>query len=113
MATGPDKALIILSGEVKTPPFSQEARVEVGRLMRKLQLGHLLSMPHSRPMPSIGTSCHELRIPDGDLSWRILYFIDTDAIVVLEIFSKKTQTTPENVIAQCKRRLAKYLRDKG
>jgi len=34
-----------------------------------LQRGEKLSMPRSRPMRSIGSRCHELRIPDKDQSW--------------------------------------------
>ena len=33
-----------------------------------------------------------------------------DAVVILEIFSKKTQTTPSQVIEMCRKRLAAYLR---
>jgi len=49
-----DKPLVWLRGGIKTPPFSQNARLEAGFLLRKLQRGEKLSMPHSRPMPSIG-----------------------------------------------------------
>ena len=65
-------------------------------------------MPHSRPMPSIGRRCHELRIPDDKLSWRIVYRIDEDAIVIAEVFSKKTGKTPKGVIDTCKARLREY-----
>jgi phage-related protein len=65
-------------------------------------------MPHSRPMPSIGRRCHELRIPDDKLSWRIVYRIDKDAIVIAEVFSKKTGKTPKSVIDTCKTRLREY-----
>lgn len=58
------KPLVWLHGEVKTPPFYQAARIEAGFLLRKLQDGETLSLPHSRPMPSIGPRCHELRIND-------------------------------------------------
>ena len=57
-----------LHGEVKTPPFSVEARIEVGVLLRHLQEGINISLPHSRPMPTIGRGCHELRIPDQNRS---------------------------------------------
>ena len=58
------KPLVWLSGEIKTPPFSAAARLEAGLLLRRLQRGDLLAMPLSRPMPSIGPRCHELRIVD-------------------------------------------------
>ena len=102
------KPLAWLHGEVKTPPFSQAARVEAGFLLRKLQEGEALSLPHSRPMSSIGPRCHELRINDRNATWRIVYRIDTDAIVILEVFKKTTARTPVPVIDTCKRRLRMY-----
>ena len=88
--------------------MSQEARIETGFLLRKLQQGENLEMPHSRAMPSIGKHCHELRIPDEDKSWRIIYRIDGDAIIIVEVFNKTTRATPKKVIEVCKKRLIKY-----
>lgn len=102
------KPLVWLQGEVKTPPFSSEARVEAGYLLRQLQAGQLVGMPHSRPMPSIGARCHELRLQDTDRTWRVMYRIDVDAIVIAEVFSKTTRATPASVIAVCKQRLKAY-----
>ena len=106
-----DKPLVWLHGEVKTPPFSVTARVEAGVLLRSLQEGDALSMPHSRPMPGVGKRCHELRIPDGDRTWRILYRTDTDAVIIAEVFGKKTRKTPQQVIQNAKRRLRLYDED--
>lgn len=103
-----DKPLVWLAGEVRTPPFSPEARIEAGFLLRRLQQDESLSMPHSRPMPVFGRGCHELRIVDRDSTWRIVYHVDADAVVILEVFSKKTQTTPKRVIQTCRARLAMY-----
>lgn len=103
-----DKELVWLHGEIRTPPFSSIARVEAGFLLRRLQQGEHLTMPHSRPMPSVGARCHELRIQDEANTWRIMYRIDEDAILILEVFSKKTQKTPQSVIETCKRRLTHY-----
>ncbi len=103
-----DKPLAWLHGEVKTPPFSKEARLEAGFLLRRLQAGEKLSLPWSRPMPSIGPRCHELRIVDESLNWRIIYRIDEDAILIVEVFRKQTQQTPKSVIETCKRRLRQY-----
>lgn len=107
-----EKPLVWLHGLVKTPPFSPEARIEAGYLLRMLQNGEKISMPHSRPMPSIGSGCHELRITDQNKNWRIAYMIDNDAIVILEIFEKRTQQTPKKVIHVCKKRLKDYNRIK-
>jgi phage-related protein len=102
------KPLVWLYGEIKTPPFSKEARVEAGVLLRRLQDGELLSMPQSRPMPSIGSRCHELRVVDKDHNWRIFYRIDVDAIVIAAVFEKKTARTPATVIDRCQKRLQGY-----
>ena len=103
-----DKPLVWLHGEVKTPPFSQSGRLQAGFLLRQLQRGEVVGMPHARSMSSIGRRCHELRIPDGTVSWRIVYRIDPDAIVILEVFSKKSGKTPRKVIEICRQRLRDY-----
>jgi phage-related protein len=105
---GGDKPLVWLKGEVRTPPFSASARIEAGTLLRRLQQGETIGMPHSRPMPSIGPRCHELRIRDESRSWRIVYRIDPDAIVIVEVFPKKSGATPKKVIDTCKARLRAY-----
>lgn len=59
-------------------------------------------------MHAVGRRCHELRIPDQNQTWRIIYRIDPDAIVILEVFSKKTQKTPLGTIKKCIQRLKDY-----
>ena len=103
-----DKPLAWLHGEIRTPPFSAAARLEAGYLLRRLQRGDTLGMPHSRPMRAIGVRCHELRIVDADATWRIVYRIDADAIVLATVFAKKTAKTPTEIIATCKKRLKEY-----
>ena len=92
----PQKPLVILNGEIKTPPFSAAARIEAGYALRRLQQGETLAMPLSRPMPSIGARCAELRI------------VDADAVLVAHVFAKKTQATPKAVIDVCKARFKAY-----
>ncbi|WP_254053837.1 helix-turn-helix domain-containing protein [Singulisphaera sp. GP187] len=67
------QTLFFLHGEIKTPPFSEAARLEAGALLRRLQDCEIFGMPHSRPMPSIGPRCHELRIKDENRPWRVVY----------------------------------------
>jgi phage-related protein len=100
-----DKPLVWLHGEVKSPPRTAAARIEAGLLLRRLQRGERLELPHSRPMPGVGSRCHELRIPDETLTWRIVYRLDSDAVVVADVFAKKTQKTPGPVVEACRRRL--------
>jgi len=100
-----------MHGEITTPPFSANARIEAGYLLRQVQKGIKLSLPQSRPMSSIGTRCHELRINDENLTWRIIYRIYTDAILILEVFEKKTNKTPKSIIDICKQRIKRYEAD--
>jgi hypothetical protein len=72
------KPLVWLHGEIKTPPFSINARIEAGTLLRLLQEGELLGLPESRPMPRI---------------------------VIAEVFPKTTPQTPKHIINTCQRRL--------
>ncbi|MEI6084976.1 MAG: type II toxin-antitoxin system RelE/ParE family toxin [Verrucomicrobiota bacterium] len=102
------KPLRWMHGEVKTPPVSLEARREIGFLLRELQDGVRLAMPQSRPMPVIGSRCHELRVNDVNKTWRVMYRLDADAILILEVFEKKTNHTPPAVIAACRQRLQRY-----
>jgi phage-related protein len=103
-----DKPLVWLHGEIKSPPMATRSRLQAGYLLRQLQGGETLSMPESRPMPAIGPRCHELRIDEGTVTWRIFHRTDPDAIVILDVLKKKTPATPNTVIETCKRRLAEY-----
>jgi phage-related protein len=103
-----DKDVVWLYGKVRTPPFSTTARMEAGFLLRQLQRGVRLGMPQSRPMPTVDKRCHELRIIDQNVSWRIIYAIEPDAIIILEVFAKKTGRTPRRIIELCKKRLRDY-----
>ena len=109
----PSKPLVWLHGELKTPPMSREARIEAGFLLRRAQEGESLAMPESRPMPSIGQGCHELRITDVEqrIEWRVAYCVGKLAIGILDVFEKKTKTTPRNTITNCRRRFAAFKKE--
>jgi phage-related protein len=59
-------------------------------------------------MPTIGPRCHELRIRDRDHTWRVVYRVDPDAILILGIFDKKTATTAKSIVDDCRRRQRHY-----
>jgi phage-related protein len=88
--------------------MGQAARIEAGYLLRELQRGMALAMPHSRSMPSVGPKCHELRVVDERTTWRIVYRVDPDAVVIAEVFAKKTARTPQSVLDACRKRLKEY-----
>lgn len=103
-----DKPLVWLAGQIKTPPLSGTARVAAGLLLRRLQRGERIGMPHARSMPTLGRRCLELRLPDNKRSWRILLRADDDAIVIAGVFEKKTQQTPKRVLELARNQLRHY-----
>src|SRR2546425_2379808 len=72
----------------------EEARIEAGVLLRRIQQGESLALPYSRPMASIGKRCHELRVTDKEHEWRIVYRVDVDAIVIGDVFREEDQEDP-------------------
>ena len=102
------KPLVWLHGEVRTPPLTASARVEAGVLLRRLQRGESPGLPHSQPRPALDRRCYEPRIVDERATRRIVYRVDDDAIVIAEVFSKKTPATPQSVLDVCRRRLRAY-----
>jgi phage-related protein len=105
-----DKPLVWLGEEVRSPPLSHGSRLELGFLLRRLQRGDTLTMPVARAMPSIGKGVAELRVVDGNANaeWRLIYRVDTDAIVVAAVFQKKSQATPKRWIETSQARFRRY-----
>ena len=62
-------------------------------------------MPHAETLPSVGARCGALRVRDAGQNWRIMYRLDKDAVVILEVYGKKTRKIPDEVIDRCKDRL--------
>ncbi len=102
------KPLVWLHGEIKTPPFTPEGRQEAGMLLRLLQEGERLGMPQAEALPDVGSRCGALRVRDAEHNWRIMYRIDPDAILILEVYSKKTRKIPDEVMQRCRQRLKQY-----
>ena len=65
-------------------------------------------MPQAEPLPIVGPRCGALRIRDGGHNWRIMYRVDPDAVLVLEVYAKKTRKVPRQVIDRCRKRLKDY-----
>lgn len=102
------KPLVWLHGEIKTPPFSAEGRQEAGMLLRLLQDGEAVGMPQAEPLPDVGKRCGALRVRDAEHNWRIMYRIDSDAILILEVYAKKTRKIPDEVMERCRERIKRY-----
>jgi phage-related protein len=104
----PRKPLVWLHGEVKSPPFTKEGRQEAGTMLRRLQEGEVLQMPQAEPLSNVGSRCGALRLRDAEHNWRIMYRIDSDAVLILEVYAKKTRKIPDEVIKRCQQRLKRY-----
>jgi len=102
------KPVVWLHGEIKTPPFTADGRQEAGMLLRLLQEGERLGMPQAEPVPDVGPRCGALRVRDAEHNWRIMYRIDSDAVLVLDVYAKKTRKIPDEVIERCRKRLKQY-----
>ncbi|MBF0315625.1 MAG: type II toxin-antitoxin system RelE/ParE family toxin [Oligoflexia bacterium] len=94
--------------EIKDLP--EEIRCDFLDAIARLKEGILLSMPLSRPMPSIAPGVSELRLKDRSGIYRIFYLIrKNDAIYVLHAFKKTTQETPKKNIEIAKARIKRFL----
>lgn len=96
--------------EKEIADFPGDVRSDLADAIARLEEGHTLSMPLSRPMPSIGKGVHELRLRDRSGIYRIIYFLAGKGIIhLLHGFSKKTQQTPIQNIELAKKRLKEIL----
>jgi len=86
--------------------FPLAARENLADALARLDEGHILGMPLSRAMPSIGRGVHELRFRDRACIYRVIYvFLGGGQIVLLHAFTKKTFQTPQQNIELARRRL--------
>lgn len=102
------KRVAWLKGEIKSPPFSDEARREAGYLLGLLQAGETLGLPHAEMLPSVGPRCGALRVRDERQNWRIMFRIDPDAVLIVDVYSKKSRKIPDEVLDRCRKRLQDY-----
>lgn len=65
-------------------------------------------MPQAELLPDVGKRCGALRIRDAGHNWRIMFRIDPEAILILEVYAKKTHKIPDEVIEHCQGRLKRY-----
>ena len=90
--------------------FPDDVRREIGKTIFDLQKGAKLSMPFSRPMPSVAAGVEELRIKDRSGAYRVFYFVKLEtAVVILHAFQKKTAKTPPHEIELARARLKEML----
>lgn len=85
-------------------------REDLADALAKLEAGLLLSMPLSRPMPSIGPRVHELRFRDRSGVYRVIYFVAVSGVIhLLCAFKKTTQKTEQRHLELAQRRFKEVL----
>lgn len=92
--------------------LDDETKLEIGSLLMLLQNGESLGAPQSKPMKSIHTKAHELRIKDKKGAYRVIYVLSTqEQILIPHAFTKKTQKTPKKEIELSIKRLKELLNE--
>ena len=70
----------------------------------------MLSMPLSRPMPSIGRGAHELRLKDRSGAYRVVYaLIRGGRVYLVHAFKKTSRATSPKSIEIARKRLKEIL----
>jgi phage-related protein len=92
--------------------FPEKVRKDLGKAIFDLQKGHSLTMPLSKPMPTVAFGVEELRVKDESGIYRAFYFKkDKRGILIFHAFTKKTQRTPEHEIELAQKRLKEILNE--
>ncbi len=90
--------------------FPQDIREDLTDMLARLDAGLMLSMPMSRPMPSVGRKIYELRLKDRSGIYRVIYMLVRQGdIWLVHAFKKKTQQTPKQNIDLAKKRMKENL----
>ena len=83
-----------------------EIRGDIADAVARLEVGLMLSMPLSRPMPSVGRGVHELRLNHRSGTYRIVYAVGRDGQVILvHAFKKTTRATPVRSMTVARQRI--------
>lgn len=94
--------------------FPEDVRRGFGKLIFDLQKGEKLSMPLSRPMPSVAAGVEELRVKDRSGAYRVFYYTRwADSVLIFHAFTKKTQKTPLREVALARDRLKEILNEES
>jgi phage-related protein len=90
--------------------FPKDVRNRLGRVLYTLQLGELIGMPQSRPMPVVARNVAEMRLRSTDGSYRVFYYTAApEGILVFHAFVKKSQRTPPIEIRLARKHLEELI----
>ena len=84
----------------------EEVRGDLADALARLDAGLVLSMPLSRPMPSMGRGVHELRLKARSGTYRVMYaLVRRGTVHVLHAFKKTTPGTSARDLELARKRL--------
>jgi phage-related protein len=90
--------------------LSAEVRFDLADAIERLEAGQRLSMPLSRPMPSVAQGVHELRLRDRAGIYRVFYALVVGRdIWLLHAHAKKTQAATPHTIELVRKRLKEIM----
>lgn len=97
---------ILKQCERELSEFPEVIRADLADALARLERGLAPSFPLSRPMPSIGSGVHELRLRDRSGIYRVVYvLVKEKGMWLLHAFQKKSEKTPLQNIELSKKRL--------
>ena len=98
--------VILKSCRKEIEVLPEEIRGDLADALARLDAGLMLTLPLSRPMPTIGRGVHELRLRDRSGVYRVVYALHTrGAVHVLCAFKKTTQATSARNLELARTRL--------
>jgi len=84
----------------------EEIRGDLADALARLDAGHSLSMPLSRPMARVGKGVQELRLRDRSGEYRVIYRVGKSGEVhVIHAFKKQTRATPQRNVELVRKRI--------
>ncbi len=102
--------IILRACQRELEALPEEVRGDLADALARLDAGLVLSMPLSRPMPSIGRGVHELRLRDRSGTYRVVYaLVRRGTVHVLHAFKKATRDTPAKNLELAMKRLMEVL----
>jgi len=107
------KSIIFLGDSLdRLRDFPGDVRQDAGYQLDKIQRG---SQPDDfKPISTIGQGVEELRIRDETGAYRVIYYARLpNAVYVLHVFQKKTQTTAKRDIDLAAKRFNELMREKN
>ncbi len=107
------QALFHIKAKEELRSFPEDVRKAIGKAILNLQKGYNLSMPISKPMPTVALGVEEIRIKDLTGIYRTLYYKkSSQGILIFHAFVKKSQKTTLHEINLGRKRLQEMLYEK-